>query len=166
MALLKDVIYYILCNYPNKDELSNYRVTKMVYLSDWHFVRKYGKQMTDIQWVFDNYGPFVWDIKDTVVEQSQLFKCDHTYNCFGHEKTIFAIKDPSYQTNLTTEESASIDYVIEHTQALDNAAFTKLVYSTYPIVVTEQYHKLNLVDNAKEYNEKLKKLSQDNSKKQ
>ena len=49
MATLTDIIYYLISNYPHKDELSNARVTKMVYLADWHAAVKLGHQLTYIR---------------------------------------------------------------------------------------------------------------------
>ena len=153
MNKLIDILYYLISKYPTKEELSNYRTTKMVYLIDWHYSIKYQKQLTDIKWVFDNYGPFVWDIKDTVVKNKDIFNIVHTTNYYGSEKTLFSIKNTQFTIKLSDNEKSAIDYIIEHTKNLGNDSFTKLVYSTYPMIVTEQYHKLDLVARAKEYQE-------------
>ncbi len=49
MANLKDIIAYILQNYPSnkKHELSNARVTKMVYLADWRNCLRSKGQVSD-----------------------------------------------------------------------------------------------------------------------
>ena len=62
---LKYIMYYIIKNYPNqlKQELSNARLTKTVYLADWKQAIIKHRQISDIKWYFDNYGPFVNDIK-------------------------------------------------------------------------------------------------------
>ncbi len=58
MAQIKDIVIHILKNYPHKDELSNARVTKLVYLADWRHVLETKEQISSIKWYFDNYGPF------------------------------------------------------------------------------------------------------------
>ena len=161
MTLLKDVIYYILYTYPSKEDLSNYRTTKMIYLIDWYYSIKYKKQLTNINWFFDNYGPFVWDIKDTVVKNENVFNIEHTKNYYGSDKTLFSIKDLKHKIELSDNEKSAIDYIIELTKNLGNDSFTKLVYSTYPMIVTEQYHKLDLVARAKEYQELKQKRKKD-----
>ncbi len=50
MTELKDVMAYIIANYPFKGELSNARLTKMVYLTDWKNALLSGRQVTDISW--------------------------------------------------------------------------------------------------------------------
>ena len=49
MANLKDIIAYILQNYPSnmKHELSNARVTKMIYLADWRNCLRSKGQVSD-----------------------------------------------------------------------------------------------------------------------
>ncbi|KTD83093.1 type II toxin-antitoxin system antitoxin SocA domain-containing protein [Legionella waltersii] len=73
MTKLKDVIAYTLKNYPIKEELSNARITKIIFLADWHQAINYGRQISKIKWVFDNYGPFVWDIHDEAINNPDLF---------------------------------------------------------------------------------------------
>ena len=83
MADLKDMIYYILKKYPKKDHLSNARLTKIIYLSDWYSAINYNKQISNIHWYFDNYGPFVWDVLDEIKQHSDLFVIKKTLNIFG-----------------------------------------------------------------------------------
>ena len=54
MTELKEVISYLVSKYPHKDELSNARLTKMIYLADWRHAITQGNQITDIRWFFDN----------------------------------------------------------------------------------------------------------------
>ena len=55
---LIDVIYYIIKNYKKIKDLSKSRLTKIVYLADWHQSIHQGKQITKIKWYFDHFGPF------------------------------------------------------------------------------------------------------------
>ena len=44
MAELKDIVAYILKKYPTKSDMSNARLTKLVYLSDWkHSIKTYSQ---------------------------------------------------------------------------------------------------------------------------
>ncbi|MCE2930269.1 MAG: SocA family protein [Vampirovibrionales bacterium] len=151
MDTLKDTIYYLIDKYPYKNELSNARLTKLVYLSDWHQAINRQKQITSIDWYFDNYGPFVWDVENTVKENNDLMVYEEHKTIFGSPKKLFKIIDKSYKPELSEEQKNSLDHVIEKTKSLNFNDFIKLVYSTYPIMTSERYSKLNLVEKAKDY---------------
>lgn len=155
--LLSDILIYIIKKYPRPNDLYNYRLTKMVYLLDWHFALHYQRQATDINWVFDNYGPFVWDIKDTADNNTDIFNIEYARNMYGSDKYLFSLKDDNISPNLDHDIETAIDYVIKTTANLDFSSFTKLVYSTYPIVITPQYQHLNLVQIANEYRQRVQK---------
>jgi len=65
MSKLSTVLRFLCEKYPLKNELSNARLTKMVYLADWRSALMYGNQITDIEWYFDNFGPYVHDVVNT-----------------------------------------------------------------------------------------------------
>jgi hypothetical protein len=149
MAKLKDVVVYILEKYPHKHELSNARVTKLIYLADWYSAIKYKRQISSIDWYFDNYGPFVWDIYNLVTKDQEQFQIEHTTNSYGNEKKLISLKK-SFHCNLSLEDRESIDKIIEATQALNWQEFINLVYSTHPILTTPKYNQLNLIEKASE----------------
>jgi len=155
MANLKDIIAYILQNYPSnmKHELSNARVTKMVYLADWRNCLQSKGQVSDIEWYFDNFGPFVWDVKKAAEEFPEIFDVGSEKNMYGSTKTIFRIKDDSFKPDLTKSEKKSIDFIIGVSSKKYWDNFIKLVYSTHPIASSERYSYLNLGEKAAEYRE-------------
>jgi hypothetical protein len=150
MANLEDILIYIIEEYPHKDELSNARLTKLVYLSDWYNSIHNNQQISHINWYFDNYGPFVWDIYKEV-DENPRFKVSHTLNFFGTEKKLIRLINPK-TVNLTETEIFSINKIIEATRDLNYENFINLVYSTYPILTTEKYNFLDLVSKAKQFN--------------
>ena len=153
MSELKDAIYYLIQNYPESinSELSNARVTKMAYLSDWHQAINYGKQISNINWYFDNYGPFVWDVFNEVKSNEDLFEIKETITQYGTLKTIFSLKRDDYVPNLSDKEKQSLEHIINVTQKLYWDSFIKLVYSTFPVMSSERYTHLKLVEKAKQY---------------
>ncbi len=151
MAAIEDVIAYIAEKYPHKHELSNARVTKLVYLSDWKHSLESGRQITGINWYFDNYGPFVWDVKEAAERHPELFDLSYNTNMFGSKKLMFKLKDDSYSPSLTEQEKAAVDHVIEVTRGLYWNDFIKLVYSTYPVTSSDRYSLLDLPAKAREY---------------
>jgi hypothetical protein len=150
MAVLKDIMAYIIVNYPHKLDLSNAKLTKMIYLSDWRHAIKYGTQISSIKWYFDNYGPFVWDIKDEA-EKDDQFMVSELLNAYGTPKIVISLKNAKYIPRLSREEAYSVDHVIETSKKLNWDQFIRLVYSTYPIISSEKYTYLDLAQKAKEY---------------
>ncbi len=63
----------------------------MVYLSHWHQCINHSQQITEINWYFDNYGSFVNDVNDTIVQNPQLFTCKSTSNIFGGNKNLYGL---------------------------------------------------------------------------
>lgn len=154
MSKLKDALAYILKNYPSSmaDELSNARVTKMLYLADWKQAITNRAQITPINWYFDNYGPFVYDVKNEAEGDKELFDVVDTVNFFGTPKVMLKLKDKNYEPEeLTDNEMTALNHVINETKILGWNSFIKLVYSTYPITSSNRYSFLNLVEKAQEY---------------
>jgi hypothetical protein len=151
MATTKDALAFLLWEYPYASDLSNARVTKMVYLADWHHAVTYGSQITDIQWVFDNHGPFVWTVKDVASQNPQLFRVAESINYFGARKCEITLLNLDENPVIKESEAASIRHIVQATKEFDWDTFIRLVYSTYPIVNSARYSHLNLVARAAEY---------------
>ena len=151
MADLMNTLAYLLQAYPHKDDLSNARATKLVYLADWHQAINYKQQMTQVAWYFDNYGPFVWDVLNTARANPNLFSIQETSNYYGTPKTLLSRTSTLFSPILSRQEQTSLQHVILATQRLGWDDFIKLVYSTYPIASSPRYSYLNLVQKAAEY---------------
>ena len=152
MGSLRDVIAYICKNYPHKGDLSNARVTKMVYLADWKSAIERGEQITGIGWRFDHYGPFVYDVLDTAREDP-AFEVVSTRNMYGSQKELLRVADDVDYPSLSEEEVQTLDFVLDQAAPMNWSEFIKLIYSTYPIVTQERYSKLDLEKLAHEYEE-------------
>lgn len=150
MADLKDVLAHLLRDYPNPEALANARVTKMVYLADWKSALDRGQQVTGINWYFDNFGPFVHDVKQCAKDHPELFTVTQQVTALGGEKNVFALIDKTYVPKLTDDERRILDHVRTSTQSLSFDRFVKLVYSTFPVMKTERFSYLNLVELAKQ----------------
>lgn len=144
MADLADVISYICFKYPHKGELSNARVTKLVYLSDWEAVKATGRQITSIKWYFNNYGPFVHDVAEAATRDPRLATVT-TENIYGDRKvqiTYIGRNDPGIE--LSSSERGIVDRVILETQTLYWDGFIRHVYETPPIARSNRYTDLRL----------------------
>ncbi len=153
MSPLKDIIAYIIKQYPEKDDLSKARLTKLVYLVDWHSSVINGEQITSIKWFFNHFGPYVEDVMTEVMFNPQLFCKKDDRNMLGKEKTIISLKDNCYEPNISENEAKSINAVIKATSNMSFTKFIETVYSTYPIAFGEQYEILDLKKLASEYND-------------
>lgn len=156
---LVNIVAYILKNYPDKNDLSKARVTKMVYLVDWRAAFDLGSQATNIQWYFDNYGPFVYTVNDMVNDMS-IFGKIKTNNLYGSSKTLYKLVDQSYVINLCDDLTKIIDTVIEKTKDMSWTTFINFIYSTYPIVTSNRYTNLNLIEKAEQYKKELENETQ------
>ncbi|PYD71067.1 Panacea domain-containing protein [Novacetimonas hansenii] len=154
MAELIDILGYICENYPYKDELSNARLTKMVYLSDWKSAIEQGRQISDIKWIFNHHGPYVDDVYQEA-HRSHLFKIIREVNVYGNEKFVFNLSSTKDWISLTEQDIICINHVIKETKPMLWRDFIHLVYSTYPVVVSDKYSRLNLVELARRYKRAL-----------
>lgn len=145
MTKLQAIIRYLCMTYPYKGELSNARVTKMVYLADWHHSQKYGSQLSGIQWVFDHYGPFVPDVMDAAKADRRGMSVQFTTNMYGSPKVqLNFVGDEREALNLNREERHILDQVIDETSPLAFSSFINHVYETYPIRTADRYTILDL----------------------
>ncbi len=147
-----NVLRYIIKKYPNNYELTKTRITKLVYLVDWESALMTREQITDIDWYFDHYGPYVSDVFDTADEDSELAIVEKVSN-FGTKKYVVEAKagKDSLIIDLDKSEESIIDKVIDNTKNMNWNEFIDYVYSTFPIVNSEKYGVLNLVKLAEEY---------------
>ncbi|QCG92714.1 DUF4065 domain-containing protein [Azospirillum sp. TSA2s] len=150
MARTADVVTYICKNYPNPDELSKARITKMVYLCDWRSAYKRGKQISPIKWIYNHYGPYV----DEVVDSARLdprTEVVYTENAYGNPKELVRlINSGTPQPRLDDEEKEIVDNIIRVTSPLYWSDFIDMVYSTYPVRRSEKLSSMDLVKLAKD----------------
>jgi uncharacterized protein YwgA len=155
MAKLSDIIGYICENYPHKSELSKARLTKLVYLADWKSALEDGEQMSDIKWKFNHYGPYVDDVVN-VAKSDPNFKIKSEMNYYGDLKERIILKEAREWKSLTKNNKKRIDHVIEETKGLFWNPFIKLVYSTFPVMVSERQSVLDLPALAQRYSKEVR----------
>ncbi len=154
-TVISNIIKYLLKEYPHKAELSASRLTKMIYLMDWKSSIDYGRQITNAQWHFDHYGPYIDDFVKMAKEDKDI-SVENTLNYYGGKKQLFKISE-KFEGNfdLTKEQKEIADFVINATKQKNYEDFIQLVYSTYPVISNERYSDLDLVGSAEKYKEIL-----------
>lgn len=135
--------------YPHPDELSKARLTKMVYLADWRSAILYSRQITNIDWYFNHYGPYVADVSE-VARIDRRFEIVETTTHFGSRKEVIRLRG-HYRVFLTSTDRDVLDFVIKSTKSKTFESFIRLVYSTYPVVTSPRGASLDLVRLAGEY---------------
>ncbi len=126
--------------------LSKARLAKMVYLADWYACLETGEQLTDLEWYYDHYGPYLSKIFD-------IAKSDARFETFRAGRAdIIRLKDNSGVIKLDQTQTSIVDRVRGASSAKQFREFLKLIYGTYPIRTVDQYSRLNLPVLAKEFN--------------
>lgn len=151
MDRLQAIIAYFCLYYPHKGELSKARLTKLVYLADWFSALVDGKQLTNIQWLFNHYGPYVDDVVESARRHPQ-FSLSSDQTVYGGNKVLIGFEGNLYPELLDDRDKQILDAVINKTKSLYFNDFIEYVYSTYPVVSKDRYSNLDLVHLATEYN--------------
>lgn len=146
MKKLREVIRYLLINSSQPSKLTKTKVTKLVYLGDWFSSLENNEQITDVEWFFDHYGPYVSDIYFVAQKDSKI-KIKTGYNAFGNPKETLecVVSKTKFKTRLNNEEQAILDKVLSETDDMNWREFIDFIYKTPPIKTSEKYSKLNLV---------------------
>ena len=137
---LNDLIKYFCSMYPHSQELSKARLTKMVYLADWENFKAHQEQISNIEWYFDNFGPYVTDIVDTAYNDPDL-RIVSTRTIYGTDKTLIEYNGET--PKIDTEIKTILDKVINETKPLSWKSFIDYVYATRPIQESTRYNYLD-----------------------
>jgi hypothetical protein len=154
MKKLKNIIEYILLNYPQSDELSKPRLVKLIYLIDWKYTIDYKNQYTDIRWYFNHYGPYVEDVINLMKSDSETFEVTSYANPYsGGITDKFKLRK---ETSPILDENVikTAKFIMENTYHMSWSKFISLVYSSYPIKKSEKYTYLDLESFSIEFNDK------------
>ncbi|MCS0351186.1 Panacea domain-containing protein [Vibrio ordalii] len=152
MNKIQSLVAYLCMNYPYESELSKERLTKLVYLADWISALVDDKQITRIDWLFNHYGPYVDDVVESVLFNTD-FSIVSEQTMYGSEKNIISFHGASSNIELTSREKQIVDAVINKTEKMYFNDFIDYVYSTYPVRSQNRYSHLDLVQLAREYKE-------------
>lgn len=150
-TVISNIIKYLLKEYPHKSEFSASRLTKMIYLMDWKSSIDFGRQITNAEWHFDHYGPYVDDFIKLAKEDKDI-SVENTSNYYGGKKQLLKLSNKFEESfELTKEQKDIADFVINATKSKNYEDFIQLVYSTYPVISNDRYCDLDLVGSAAKY---------------
>lgn len=137
---INDLIKYFCSMYPYAQELSKARLTKMIYLADWENFKSSGHQLSEINWYFDNFGPYVTDVIDTAYNDPDI-RIVSTRTIYGTDKTL--IEYDGKTPTIDDKVRVNLDQVINETKQLSWKRFIDYVYDTPPIKESERYNYLD-----------------------
>ena len=126
--------------YPYAQELSKARLTKMIFLADWENFKINKEQISNIEWYFDNFGPYVTNIIDIAYNDPDV-RVVSTRTIYGTDKTLIEYKGEI--PNIDINVKAILDKVINDTRSLSWKNFIDYVYATPPIKQSERYNYLD-----------------------
>lgn len=152
MKRLQSIIAFLCMNYPHKSEITKARLTKMVYLADWFSAVLDSKQLTEIEWVFNHYGPYVDDVVETAIS-TPGFKTEPQFTAYGSPKLVISYNGTEENIQLDKRDKDILSAVIEKTNIMNFNNFLEYVYSTYPVKTKERYSTFDLVSLARKYKE-------------
>ncbi len=153
-TILMDVMAYICKKYPYARALSKGRLTKLIYLADWKSAKDRGRQITDIEWHYNHYGPYVDDVVDVVIKHDDIFELEADTNIYGSMNDLVKLKKADYgykKLQQLDEDKKILSEIIDKSVKLNWTDFIQLVYSSYPLKVSKRYQDLDLPVLARKY---------------
>lgn len=126
----KNLIYFA---YLNKDSNSTLlRKMQMLYLADWKHCLVYKTQLTELQWYYNFCGPYSFELQK-ILQNSEYPNIDIKFDI------------------LSEEEKGILDFILRKIPELNEREFTRLVYSTFPVMKKDKYTYFDLPLLAKDY---------------
>ncbi|MEI9478812.1 MAG: type II toxin-antitoxin system antitoxin SocA domain-containing protein [Deltaproteobacteria bacterium] len=105
------------------------KLLKLAYLAEVYFKRLTGKRLTDQQWVFWKYGPYLWEYETMISNEAIFLKPDEEgefYPVEGRE---------DYQSKgMSLEEQNSIGRALEHAADDLNQILDFVYFDTEPMM--------------------------------
>lgn len=150
---VRDILTAFCDRYPSdrKGGVNFKRLIKMLYLLDWKHCIETGRQATDVEWVYDFYGPYSVVFEELAGDKFEAFKAGRITG------------------EISAELFSYIDSIIDFCAPLTYEKFINCIYSTHPILTTAQGEPLNLAGRAKDYvilREKRRVIQQENEHKE
>ena len=136
------------------DRISHFvlsRATKMIYLVDWRYASKHGRQATDVQWYFDRFGPYV-NLVSRFTTRFDLGERNPDNKSPQRLKRLLFLKDEAskdIENTLPLRVQEICDGVIKDVRTLDFLSFIRYVYNTPPVQYSARYTTINIVKIAK-----------------
>ena len=156
-----DLLAYIWENYGGEDgqqfkdkraeDFTLSRTTKMIYLVDWKYALKRGRQATEVRWYFDQFGPYV-NLVTTFTKRFDLRQEKESKSKY-RRRVRWLSPNPDISKDVGTPLSKEVQNVckdvIKDVRNLSYLSFIRYVYRTPPIRYCDKFRHMNIVRVAK-----------------
>jgi len=132
---LKEIIHYICYYFPR--DVNRTVLVKLVYLTDVEFFRRYYRKFTEVEYEYDNYGAFSWEIVDTaytLVEEGKL-KMTREKSFYGDEAYKYSSLIEPDSSELNEHIKEVIRYIIDKFSSYTFDGLLRYVYSNPPLTL-------------------------------
>ena len=153
-----DLLAYIWKNYGREEgkrveDFTLSRTTKMIYLVDWKYALKYGRQATEVRWYFDQFGPYVNLVTD-FTKRFDLKKARNSKSKYRRRLRWLVLKtdvSKDVGNSLSDEVKDVCKDVIEDVGNLSYTGFIRYVYRTPPVRYCDKFKFMNIAKVAKHF---------------
>lgn len=148
MNKLKNTILYLVKRHPPKRDLTQTRLTMLLFLIDWENTLQHREQITELSWYFGQYGPNAIDLIPEIRHSKNLYIAVEKSN-FGTDQ--FMIKTSIDKSliqieKLSTENIKIIDDIINKTKNFSWKELLDYTYNTKPIKLCKKYTTISFKD--------------------
>lgn len=156
-TLLKDIIIQL---YDSKvtNNITCYELPKLLYLIDWVYAVNFDKLLTNLNWYYDHNGvmsnkliTYLKNVDGTFIGKEGN-RSIYEYS----DQDYYELIDHDYTPLLDSETVKVINHVVKKTKDLNRIPdFIKYVLSTYPLMITNKYDFIDLLECAKYHKQNL-----------
>jgi hypothetical protein len=153
VKLLENIIVYIFNGLDAKNNLTEYHLSRLLYLADWFYAVRYERSLTGILWSTRDYEPFATDVMECIDANKDMTIVHQTEPDPAPIIHVQPEQNPVIETHITK----ILDCVIEKDNENDNAPrqLGYFLYSTYPIKKNVPHKRyggtMDLLQYAREY---------------
>lgn len=135
MLQFKDLLTQILLRKNQVDvPILKTRLIKLAYLVEVEYYRSFRERISNTDWVYYKYGPYVYGYDEVLKENEFYYKPDINDDDFA----IIELKDPTQQQAVSFQMKLAIDRVVRKYGSLELNKLLDLVYfNTEPMAYVE-----------------------------
>jgi len=105
------------------------KLLKLVYLAEVYYKRLTGKRLTEKEWVFWKYGPYLWEYEAMISNEAIFLKPDETDELYPVE-----VRDDYQEKGMGIEEQNAVSRALEHASDDLNQILDFVYFDTEPMM--------------------------------
>jgi uncharacterized phage-associated protein len=126
-----DLIVAIARNYKESAGIApaKTKLLKLAYLAEIYYKRLTGGRLTDQQWVFWKYGPYLWEYEAMISNEAIFLKPDEADEFYAVE-----VRDDYQEKEMSIEEQNAVSRALEHASDDLNRILDLVYFDTEPMM--------------------------------